>query len=139
MTAYSGEGITLAYSTDGTNFTTIAQRVSISGPSWTVAEIETTHLDSIAKEFIPSQIPESGTLDVSIEYDADSTTHSALTTLMGTPDLRYWQLALDNDSAGDTTWTAQGFLTGFQPNGMEVEGVLMADCSIRLTGGITIA
>lgn len=137
MAVYPGEGTTLSYSSDGTSYTPIAQVVSINGPSWAVAEVETTHLTSTDKEFRPSEIPESGTLDFSIEYDADSTTHSAMTTLMATPATRYWQIGLNDTSS--TTWSGQGFLTGFSLTGMEVEGNLMADVSLRFTGGLTIA
>lgn len=135
MAKYSGESATLSYSTDGTAYTDIAGIISISGPSWAVAEIETTCLDSTATEYLPSVIPESGTLDFSIGYDADDTSHSALTDLMATPAVRYWKVGHDSSK----TITGQGFLTKFNPTGMEKEGFLTADCSLRFTGGLTLA
>lgn len=135
MTSYSGEGATVSYSDDGTSYTQVAQVTSISGPSWVVDEIESTHLDSTAKEYLPSDIPESGTLDFTIEYDADDASHSALTDLMATPAIKYFQIG----HKPTKTITGQGFLTGFSPTGMEPGGLLTADCSVRFTGGLTIA
>lgn len=112
--------------------TTIAQRVTISGPSRSVGSVETTHLDSATKTYRPT-ILDNGELSLEIEYDPDDATHTSLEDLMATPEIESWVL----EFANGTTYTFDGFLTGFEPNGMEVEGKLLASLTIKLSGGLT--
>ncbi len=117
------------------SYTAIAQRVSIEGPDWKVGEADTTTLDDTVKKFRPT-IAESGEVDMKIYYDPASATHAILTGLMVTPASNQWRITFTNTAAGKYTFT--GFLTGFKPTGMTVEGNLEADVKIRIDGLIGI-
>jgi len=128
----AGEGTTISI-----GGSTILQVVSIDGPSWSVESVEKTHLASTDKEFRFSTLSDAGEISMSVLYDPDDSTHTGLTTLMVTPAEVAVVLSFADGTA--STYTAQGFVTGFSPNGMEVENNLGADVSVKLTGAITIA
>lgn len=132
-----GEGTILAYSADGTTYTTIAQRVTISGPKMEVAEVETSDLDSTVKTFRPSGVPDSGSLDLEVYFDPDDTQHTAIRALMATPAVKNFKLTLTDGTPATATFA--GFPTSFELNGMEIEGNLGANVSIKITGAITWA
>lgn len=113
---------------------TIAQRVSISGPSRQVGTVETTNLDSTTKTYRPT-ILDNGELSLDIEFDPDDATHISLEDLMTTPAVSTWALVFAD--ATPSTYSFSGILTGFEIGGMEVEGNLTASLTIKLTGAIT--
>lgn len=144
MATVKGEGTLLAYSPDGTTFTTIAQRLTITGPKMEVASIETTHLDSLFKTFRPSSCPDQGTIDMEFYFDPDIATHTTIRTLMNLPlatattPLPRWRLTF-TDAGTAASATFSGFPTSFEMNGMEMEGNLMANMSVKISGEITWA
>jgi len=132
-----GEGTMLSYSADGNTYTTIAQRVTINGPKMEVGEVETSNLDSTHKTFRPSAVPDSGTLDMELFFDPDDAQHEAILDLMSTPAVKYWKLTLTDTTP--TTAVFQGFPVSFELNGMENEGNIGANVSLKITGAITWA
>ncbi len=134
MAVNAGLGTILSHGI-ASSYTAIAQRVSVEGPDWKVGEADKTTLDDTVKKFRPT-IAESGEIDLKIYYDPAAATHSILTGFMITPTSEQWQLQFTNTAAGKFTFT--GFLTGFKPTGMTVEGNLEADIKIRIDGLIAI-
>jgi hypothetical protein len=127
ITTVVGQSSTTAY-------TTLAQRVSIDGPSTTQGEKNNTNLDDACVRTSPS-IPDPGELTLKIFYDPKSATHALLWAmhLSGADDP--WKL-IYNDAAVVTDRsfeTFTGWIKSFAKNGMEVEGNLGADVVIRLT------
>lgn len=112
--------------------TTIAQRVTISGPSRSVGSAETTHLDSATKTYRPT-ITDNGELSLDIEYDPADSTHISLEGLVNSPSIESWTLEFANGAS----YEFDGFVTAFEPSGMEVEGNLTASLTIKLSGGLT--
>ena len=144
MAVVRGEGTLLAVDIAGsTTFVTVAQRVTITGPKMEVASIETSNLDSIVKTFRPSAVPDPGTIDMECYFDPDDTTHQAIRALMGLPlatastALPNWRLTLTDGTP--VTATFKGFPTSFELNGMEIEGNLGANISVKISGAITWA
>jgi hypothetical protein len=113
-------------------YTTIAQRVSIGGPEMSVSVIDVTDLDSDAREKIPG-LPDGGSLKLTINYDPQDATHQLLLGFWADPTVEEWNLVFPDSS----TFPFQGFLTGFSPGGVEVDGKLSADVTIEVTGTIT--
>ena len=106
--------------------TAVASVVSVSGPSMSVAEIETTDLDSAAKTFRPSLIPEIGTVTCTVYYDA--TAHQNLVDLIVTPSSQDWQIEFQDTTTIDFT----GFLTGLNITGGDVDSNIQAEITIRI-------
>ena len=132
MATLPGEGVLL--SVDGT---AVSQRTSLSGPTFSVEPVETTHMDSTAHTYRPSSIPESGEVSGTLWYDPDDASHQALTDLMVTPATAAWVLTFTDGTA--TTYTFNGVLSSFEPGGMEIENEISADFTIKVTGAVTIA
>lgn len=135
--AVKGFGTLLKHSTDGTAaYTTLAEVTEISGPTMEVGTVETTHLSSTTREFLPT-IPDGGEITFDIEYDSDDTSHQILTGLMTTPAIAYWQVVMSDGTAANFSFA--GILTGFEPGGFTVDDVVTASCSIKVTGDVTVA
>ncbi len=128
-----GKG-TLLKATISTVLTTIAQRVSIDGPEWTVGTAETTNLDSANKTYRPT-LPDPGKVTGTLEFDPQDPTHLFLIGCMTTPVVVVWNLVFED--ADNTVFSFSGFLTKLKPTGMEVESNLEAEFEIQLTGAIT--
>ncbi|PQO33154.1 hypothetical protein C5Y96_09855 [Blastopirellula marina] len=114
------------------NGTTVGQRTSITGPSSSRAEVETTHLDSEQKEYRPG-LKESGTVSLEYEFDPQDTSHQAVETSYDDGDTDEWTLEYSDGS----TRVFDGFITSYETNGMTVEGNVLASLTIRITGDIT--
>ncbi len=136
MAHIKGKGSILQCAFVGAIYTTIAQRVEISGPSMTVETTDATHLDSSAREHV-STITDFGEISLTAHYDPDNSTHSSLTDLISTPETKNWKLHLMDDT--NTIYTFAGILTGFEVGGMTVDGLVSASISIKISGAVTIA
>lgn len=130
------KGTTLGHGTASTGpFTTIAQRVSIGGPSLEVGTRETTNLDSSAKTFAPTLL-DGGEVTCSIEWDPADATHTTLMNQMLTPPVPsdYWQVGYP-----DTTKIVfQAIVTKFEAKEGTVEDNLTADVTFKVSGIPTI-
>lgn len=134
MTAVKGKGATLAI---GAN--SIGQLVSVGGPSMEVGTVESTDLSSSARTFV-STITDGGEVSFTINYDSTDTEHAAIDTLMATPsDSQAWTITL-NDSGGSsgTTIAFTGICTNWELAGIEVDGLVQAECSVKVSGAVTV-
>lgn len=138
MAVLPGEGtlLQLEAATPGT-FDTIAQRVTIEGPERSVEAVETTHLDSVAKQFRPSKTPDNGELSMTIEFDPADVGHLRLETLAATTATVNWRLVFNNETNTRPHRQFPGFITSFGYGGMETESNLTADITIKVTGPLT--
>ncbi len=135
-----GEG-TLLQIKISTVYTTIGQRVSISGPSITVNPVPTTHLDSLSKTSRPSRQPDPGQMKLSLFYDPnDTVTHAVLrsrvnklATIATVPTVDLWQLVYNDGNTTPAMDAFPGYVTQWEENGMEEDGNLGADVTIQLT------
>lgn len=137
MSVIPAETTTIGISDDGVSYTTLAQVLSIDPPGGTVAEVETTHLNSTAKSFRPSLIPEVGEVAFRIEYDPNDAGHQELAELAAAPATKFWKITYPDGEDTPANDVFQGFLTEFDPDGMEVETNMEADVTIRVTGPVT--
>lgn len=119
-------------------FTNVAQVASISGPGNTKADIEVTDLSSAAKEFI-SDLPDSGSLEMTIQYDSLETTHQDLQADSAAPQrARNWRITLpDNINLTATTIDFVGEVTSFTWS-FETASVITADLTVKVSGAATV-
>ncbi|WP_422923748.1 hypothetical protein [Singulisphaera sp. PoT] len=136
MAKNPGLGTKLKHGVAGTPpvYSEIAQVSKISGPGGEVGTRETTDLDSTAKEYEPT-LYDGGEISFTVYYDP--VMHALLFTLWTTPSKELWQLVF-NDSV-HTTFSFKAILTKFSPTGMEVEGNLEAEITIKISGPVTSA
>src|SRR4051812_47142549 len=107
-TATVGYGSIIAYSTDGSSYTTVAQTVDLTGPEPEVGEINITNNDSPAntKEYIPGMI-EPGELEFEVVYK--KAVCAALYAMFGDGIAYFWKETYPDGS----TWVFKGFLKKF--------------------------
>ena len=133
MTIFVGEQTTLSY--DGS---AVANLISVEGPDSSVAEVETTSLDSTAKTFRPSQIPEAGTISYSFYFDGGNATHTAIQASAKTPEIVSHVITLTGaDGTSTHTRTFNAFTTSFSLSGMEEESNVQAEVEARITDVIS--
>lgn len=131
-----GQGTVLSMTISST-LTAIAQVLEISGPEVTVGAKETTNLGSTSKSY-RAQLPDSGKITFSVQYDPAGTTHQALTTAVNTwPQLPVAWKILFNTTGGSDAATFSAFVTKFAPKGMNTEDNLEADVELQVTGLVT--
>lgn len=139
-TVLPGQGTLLQHATitAGTvgTYVTIAERVTIGGPNMSVGEAVTTSLDdAIVKT--RGTILDVGELSLTIWYDPTDATHMALTTsfLDPTHPIDGWKLIFNNNAviASRSSYVLEGWIKSFAPGGMDTDGNLSADVTIRMT------
>jgi hypothetical protein len=128
-------GSKLMYSTDGTNFTTVAQlrKVTPEGSKQTIVD-QTNILTSgngdapLAVRFSAGEISLDGVLS------PQSTSQLAMGTLHANLSLVYWKLLLADNL---TVWTWSGFVSEFVPWALDVSKSVPFSAKIRVWGGLT--
>lgn len=135
MAKNPGKGTQLKHGvgTGPTVYTAITQRTSIKGPGTQVGKADVTDLDSIVKEYRPT-LGDPGEMSFDIWYDPVAATHQLLTDYLSAPAVAKWQLKFSDDAA--TAIPFDGFVSGFEPGGMDPEGYLMASVKIQVVGNI---
>jgi len=117
-------------------FTNIAEVLSIPGPSFSMAAVETTTLDDDAKTFLASAVYDGGEVTIEVNYEPDNATHNGLVTKIKAGTADNYQIcypdfgdttktvdSVNTTSEVITTTTAHGLTTG-QPIRFTTTGVL---------------
>ena len=115
-----GTGIQIDF---GSGF--LAEIISVSEPDESREAIETTHMGSTTREYIPGALVNPGRIECQIAFDpkADPPLSAAIqATTITYPD--------------GSTKEANAFLTGVSASG-EIEERMTQDCVLQLTGAIT--
>lgn len=120
-------------------FTTISDRVEITGPSMEMGERETTDLDSTVKEFRPS-ILDPGELDLTINFQTNNTGHQQLLTDLAAKTISNWRMIfpLEDGSTTDDMASFSAWVKKFEPKTGTAEDTQTADVTLRLTSVVTI-
>jgi predicted secreted protein len=121
-------------------FTTIAEVVTITGPSLAMDPLEMTNHDSAGQweEFIGGTL-RSGEVSFDINYIPTAGTHDATTGLLNDLEnrtFRNFQLVFSD--TGGTTWSFSAFVTGFEPSA-PFDDKLAASVTLKLSGQPTLA
>lgn len=132
-----GKGTLLQHGTGSPpTYTTVAQRVTIDGPEGEKGTRDTTDLDSAAKTYAGT-LYDGGDLSGTLNYDPQDPTHQLFFTWLTTQvDPEPFRLQF-NDGSSPATGSRLDFtavLTKFKPTGMEVEGNLQAEYTLKVSG-----
>lgn len=114
-------------------FTTIAEVLSIKGPSETTAELEVTSMDSSQKEFI-SDLPDSGEVSFEMNFVGNSASQQGLRTDLRAGTVRNFKLILnDQQTTGKTTIAFSGIVKSLDLSA-DKGSAYKASASIKVSG-----
>ncbi len=114
-------------------YTTVGQRVTITGPSIEVNNADTTHLDSATVTNRPT-LADGGEVSLQIFFDpTDTVSHQTLAGLASTKLITNFKLIFAV-TGPNNTYTFAGFLTKYEVSGMEWSANLTADITIKVNG-----
>ena len=121
-------------------FTTIAEVISISGPSFSRDVVDVTNMDSTSgwREFIGG-LKSAGEITFELNYNPAVATQDSSGGLLDDIDqtaARNFQLVFPN--ADTTQWAFSGWMTSFDIN-IPLDDKMTASCTIALTGVPTLA
>lgn len=122
----------------------IAEVTNIGGPSFSAETIEATHLRSpdYWREYIGS-LKDGGDLTFDVNFLVANATHNAATGMLstfnsaGAATRDTWDIIFPDTAS--TTWTFGGIITGFELNGIEIDGKLTASLTVKISGKPTLA
>ena len=114
-------------------FTTITERVSISGPGGSTPVIDCSDLDSDGKEKRPG-LQDEGQLNLKLYFKPGDTQHAQLRNDKVNGVTRNYQLVFTD--AGPTVWQFAAFPTSVKLD-FQKDGVVMGDVTLEITGSIT--
>ena len=127
-----GKGTALAVaSASSASFTTLVQVVSIDPPDLEMNEVDQTHLAS-ALETIRPGLLKKPSLSAQVFYDPKDTGHSSLRAMLTGGSASWFRITYVDPDTGSSysTDTAQYYVVGFKPSGVEVNGNLVADLDL---------
>ena len=106
------------------------------GPNVTRGEIETTRLDSKAKEFV-MDLKDNGTFTATIQTLLGAPSQQVLAHNLDSPDTLYFRLFLPDDGFGngEVTCGFQARVSGFPISGAQAQ-VITTELSLRITGDL---
>jgi len=130
-----GQG-TVFKMTISSTLTAIAQVLDIDGPEVSVGVKDKTNLGDTSKRK-RAQLPDSGSVSLSIQYDPADTTHTFLTTTVNTWPQVNNACEIDFNTSGSHKASFNAFIKKFKPKGMNEEDNLEADIELEIDGLVT--
>ena len=135
MGAITGNGTQFSWGTSGSE-AAVGQVVSVSGPSLSVATIDTTDIAGTSKTFIAGMV-DGGEISLEVSYDpaTAATNHAVMTTAL---------LAGTATDGWKITWSdganvsALGIVTSFSASA-SIDDKVTASFSIKVTGAVTFS
>lgn len=130
-------GIELHFAVSGSPVEKIAEIKTLNPPKRSRSTIDVTTHDSPegAREFITEGIYDTGEVSGTVHYGVDAGQDDAFIEAAESGDLLDVKIVMKS-GAGTEDQEFKGFVTEFGPNGSEVEGVQMADFTIKVSGPI---
>ena len=116
-------------------YTKISQTVSITGPDGSAAEVDTTALDSLAKNYFMG-LPDEGSVQFECIHDPSDTQHELLRSVRAAQTETGFQIALTDSP--QTTYTFMGYVTGFSLS-LGIDDATKASYTVRINGAVTKA
>jgi len=129
MPAITGNGTVFSW-----NSADIGLVQSVSGPSASVATIDTTDISGSAKTFIAGMI-DGGEVSLEVSYDGDADeNHDDMTTDFNAGTAQDWLITFSDTSS----ITASGIITSFSTSA-SIDDKVTASFSIKVSGALTFA
>jgi hypothetical protein len=114
-------------------YTAISQTVSITGPDGSASSVDTTALDSIAKEYFMG-LPDEGSVQFECIHDPSDTQHELLRANRAAQTETGFQIALTDSP--ETTYQFFGYVTGFSLS-LGVDDATKASYTVLINGAVT--
>ena len=134
--AIETQGFTLGISATGTSpitYTDVGEIVSFQGFGGAASEIDTTHLQSTAKEFLMG-LQDFGTFDIETNYLPSDAGQDLMRTAKGNRDLHYFKATFSDASYA----TFAGYVLSAPISG-GVDAKVDGSFSIRVSGNVTFS
>lgn len=133
--AFAGKGTLLQRGDTGgaTNFVTVAEVRSLTGPQLRSDNIEVTNLSSTAKEYIPG-FSDQGSIQAEANFVPSDTTQQGVLADQQARTTRYWQVVWSD--SGTMTAGFQGYVEEFSLNTQANDAVRLT-FTVRITGAVT--
>ena len=126
------------YIYSGSAETEIANVTNIGGPNFSKPEIDITNMSSTSKEYKAAALSDPGTLTFGLQYNPSNATHAYIVSQsanQGTSEDRFKIKFSDG-----TNWRFSGSFLEFNITADDPsQGILTADCSVRLSGTVNFA
>lgn len=143
--AFKAQGTQLAYYQYVTTTTvdqTVAEVLSLSGPTTSRDFIDVTNMDSTGgfREVILG-LGDGGEVTFDINFLPTDSSHdgsTGLVKLLDDAERRKWDLAFPDNSTTPTTWTFWGYVNGFEPSA-GIDEQMKASVTIKVDGKPTFA
>jgi hypothetical protein len=133
MTKIVGKGCELQLDVS-TVYTTIASVNNISGPTAEYGTTDATTLDSTAREKLKT-IFDGGQVTFECVGDPAAANFQLLTDVLKTTTIDNWKLVFSD--AASTEWPFTGYCTKVEPSGINVDGHVVFNSTIEVSGDIT--
>jgi hypothetical protein len=131
-----GTLLQLGASGGGGPYTTIAEVVDISGPSFSQSTFDAPSQDTTWMKRVAG-IVTGGEVSFTINFIPKDATHddsTGILSALGSLDVYGYKLVFNDAGTGTASaWTFDAFITGFEHN-EPVDGILQADCTLTLNG-----
>lgn len=115
------------------NFTNVEEVNDIQGPDGSASEIDSTHLESVTKEFIMG-LPDNGSITLTMNQVFGASQQANMDTDRENQTLRNWQLVFAD--TGSTTWAFAAFVMQFAiASATDARHTVTA--TLRISGAIT--
>ncbi len=117
-------------------FTAVGKVLSFSGPDTTRSEIDATHLQSTAREYVLA-LKDRGNISFDCLLDPDDTAQDTLWDDLDSDASRNFKLELsDSGGTSGTTYAFAAFVSQFSITG-QVDDLVRASLTLRITGDVT--
>lgn len=116
------------------SYVTVANVKSWDGPSTEASELETTDLNSLAKEFLPG-LQDFGDLSLEVNFDPNNATHQQAMTDIAAGTVTGWRIQFQNPTIN---WRWPAFVKSCPVSG-EADGIISASITLRLAGDRTVS
>ena len=119
----------------------VADVLTVGGPDYSTTQIQTTSLDVATGSHFHTYmqgINDGGNVDLQVQLDADNVGQAALLTEVesdvGSALLSYTLTLKDSGTANSSNWVFNGIITKFDVGGMDIDGIVVADITIKVSG-----
>lgn len=124
MTFFIGTGTTITFASGF-----LAEIIDVSPPNASRESVQVSHMETtIAHRFLPTKLVDWGELGVEMAFDA-----STKPPVNDNPE----SVTITFPDSNSSTWTFQGFLTGFEP-GDPLEDRATATATLKVDGDVTV-
>jgi hypothetical protein len=129
---------TLSVATSSGAPTLISGITNVAGINFSRPEIDITTMESTAKEYKPAALTDAGTLSFGLQYNPANTVHAYIVSQSAnttTGNDRFKITFSDNTAWGFTGSFTEFSITADDPS----QGILTANCSVRLSGNVNFS